>query len=148
MERSLSSFNPGEARERARTRTSTSSPPLSDKPPKNLKAEPKYHSKRPLYGELELGIGPNNKIAVVVDEAEGEKPHIYVDRNRDQIYKTARAKTFPGRNRSTVPFVSFPAQSASFAGRIARILWAYRNNSCREGEIELDGKRYKIVIQR
>ena len=123
--------------------------PLSNKPLKNLKVETKYHSKRPLYGELELGIGPDNKIAVVVDEAEGERPRIYVDRNRDRNLANGSSGEQFSNVRIDVPYPSGPVPySISFFRWPDRPDFvAYRGTTCREGEIELDGQRYKIVIQ-
>jgi len=57
---------------------------LGEEPADPLKAEPKYASKKRLYGSIQLGAGPNNRIALVVDEAEGQPPRIYIDRNNDK----------------------------------------------------------------
>ena len=128
---------------------------LSDKPLKNLKGEPKYQSKKPLYGELELGVGPNNKFAVVVDETESQngmnagKRRILIDRNRDRnlandgFSQDASDITLDG---------PYPSGIIPYVVRFLR--WSNHHNaigyelaSCREGKIRLDGKEYKIVVQ-
>lgn len=121
---------------------------LSDKPLKRLNAEPKYQSPKPLYGELELGIGPENKFAVVVDGLNGPKPRIYVDRNRDRDLTNDGS----GEDISNVVIdVPYPSgtlpYSIRFMPRNSHNSVAYRSNSRREGNITLDGKQYKIAIQ-
>jgi hypothetical protein len=75
---------------------------LSDKPAKKLVKEPEYLSKNPLYGTMQLGDGPDNQIAVVVDETE-DKQRIYIDRSGDrrgQPGHAARAGGQSGRRRN------------------------------------------------
>jgi len=127
---------------------------LSDKPLKNLKAEPKYQSTKPLYGKLELGIGTDNKVAVVVDEVEGEKSgikklRIFVDRNRDRDLTNDGSGEIFSNVTIDAPYLSgsVPYVVSFFRWRDRPDFLAYRANTCREGEIELDGKQYKIVVQ-
>jgi thiol-disulfide isomerase/thioredoxin len=57
---------------------------LGAKPKETLKAEPKYQSKKPLYGVLKAGNGVDSLITVVVDEIDAKQSRIYIDRNNDE----------------------------------------------------------------
>jgi peroxiredoxin len=53
-----------------------------------LKKEPDYQSSKPRYGKVVIGNSPaKQNIAVVIDEAEGKSPRIYIDANNN-LYLT------------------------------------------------------------
>jgi beta-lactamase regulating signal transducer with metallopeptidase domain/peroxiredoxin len=135
---------------------------LSDKPLKNLKTEPKYHSRKPLYGELPLGLGPNHQIAVAVDEAKGETPRIFIDRNRDRDLTNDGPGEWASVSGNSLNYaaelpnvaidVPYPAGNRPY--HVSFFRWrdrpgfvAYRSHSCRQGVVKLDGREYKIALQ-
>ena len=56
---------------------------LTEDPPLKPKAEPKYESKKPLYGVLQLGDADDNRFLVAIDEPNDGQPKIYIDRKGD-----------------------------------------------------------------
>lgn len=131
---------------------------LSEKVPEGLKAEPKYLSKKPLYGTITLGAGAHNQFTVVVDEAEGEKPKIYIDRNHDGDLtndgsgewgeSSIMISTLPDVS-IDVPYESGPVPYTFNFYRIknpSREAVLYYRNACRTGEVELAGNKYKIAV--
>ncbi len=131
---------------------------VSEKRPEGLKAEPKYKSPKPLYGQLVLGDGPDNHVTVVLDEPENETPRIYVDRNHDQdltndgdgqwtdvndaMMSLSHVAIDAPYKTGTVPYT---LEFYRFKGRLHEFVLYYRN-ACREGEINSDGKAYKIAV--
>jgi len=131
---------------------------LSAKPEEKLTKEPQYNSKEPLYGTLQVGDGPDNHITLVVDEAEGKPPRVYLDRNNDQDL----TNDGPGEwSRDAgdilalsdvvidVPYktgkVPYTFQFYRFKNRLHDAVLCYRDAD-REGEITSDGKTYKIAV--
>ena len=136
----------------------TSKLQLSETPLPNLKSQPAYRSKRPLYGELTF-FGRDNRIAVVLDEAEGETPKIYVDRNNDRDLTNDGPGDW-GKVYSNSPHldaelssiaidVHYDHGSAPYMVRFFRKGYdlRYLANCHREGEIELDGRKYRAAVQ-
>ena len=130
---------------------------VSDKRPEGLKAEPKYKSPKPLYGQLVLGDGPDNHITVVLDEPENGTPRIYIDRNHDKDLTNDGNGQWTEVNDATmslskvvidVPYktgtVPYTLEFYRFKSRLREFVLYYRN-ACREGEIHSGGKAYKIA---
>lgn len=131
---------------------------LAEKPEETLVKEPQYASPKPLYGTLQLGEGPDNRITLVVDEPEGQQPRIYVDRNNDQDLTNDGSGQWTDDAGSTlrlsgvlidVPYATaniyYTFQFYRFKDRQREFVLYYRDAS-REGEITSDGKSYKIAI--
>lgn len=131
---------------------------LADKAPKDLKAEPKYRSKKPLYGSIEIGEIPGKPIAVVLDEPEGEKPRIYVDRNNDRDLTNDGPGEWSGETKELlslnglvldVPYrsgtIPYTLSLYRFKERLRDLVLYYRDSG-REGRVELDGKTYAIAV--
>ena len=131
---------------------------LSEKPPFALKAEPKYKSDKPLYGVIQLGTGPENRIVLVLDEVKGETPRIYVDRNNDKDltndgdgqWTNARGQILQLSNvQIEVPYetghVPYSFDFYRFTERLRDVVLYYRNSG-REGEIVSEGKHYKVMV--
>ena len=131
---------------------------LADKAPEDLKAQPKYRSKKPLYGSIALGELPGKPIAVVLDEPEGEKPRIYVDRNNDRDLTNDGPGEWSRDTKELLSLNGLVLDAPYRAGPIPYTLNLYRFNerlrelvlyyrdSGREGRVELDGKTYSIAV--
>jgi len=131
---------------------------LSAEPTNKPLAEPRYRSKKPLYGTIVVGTGPNNRITVVLDEPDDGPPRLFVDRNNDKdlsndgpgesTRQSAEAATFSNVV-IDVPYETGPVPSTysfyRFKTRLRDSLFYYRD-SCREGEVVLDGNRYKLAV--
>jgi thiol-disulfide isomerase/thioredoxin len=128
---------------------------LSPKRPEGIDAEPKYHSKKPLYGVVQMGTG---QIVLVVDEAEGETPLIYIDRNNDHDLTNDGSGKWTNVSDSMLslsnvviqaPYgtttVPYTLEFYRFRTRLQDCVLCYRN-CCREGEITSRGRRYKIAV--
>ena len=130
---------------------------LSDKPAKKLVKEPEYLSKKPLYGTLQLGDGPDNQITVVVDETE-EKQRIYIDRNSDLDLTNDGPGEWTKSNPTVlgplevvieVPYrngkIPYTLNFYRFKTRLKDTVLYYRDSG-REGEIPSGGKQYKVLV--
>jgi len=128
---------------------------LSEKAEEQLVKEPQYASPKPLYGTLQLGEGPDNRITLVVDEPEGQKPRIYIDRNNDQDLTNDGSGEWTNDAGPTltlselvidVPYgtakVPYTFQFYRFKDRLRKSVLYYRDGG-REGEITSEGKPYK-----
>jgi thiol-disulfide isomerase/thioredoxin len=131
---------------------------LSETPPVKPKAEPKYRSKEPLYGVLQLGSGENNRFLVAIDEPVSGEPKIYIDRKGDGDLTAAGSGNWDdatGPNlflRNVMIDVPYPSGKVSykfnfyrFKTRLRDRLFFYRDSG-REGEVVLDGKRYRVLV--
>ena len=131
---------------------------LSRWPQEALKALPELQSKKPLYGVLEVGTGPDRKITVLLDEKEGEEPRIYVDLNNDENLTNDGLGQWSRDSGSTLGLsvVSIQVDYASgplpyhfdfyrFTDRLRDFLLYYRNAG-RQGEAELDGETYQVMV--
>jgi S1-C subfamily serine protease/thiol-disulfide isomerase/thioredoxin len=131
---------------------------LSETPPIKPKAEPKYLSKKPLYGVLQLGSGENNRFLLAVDEPEKGEAKIYIDRKGDGDLTAAGSGKW---DRSTpqnlfladvsidVPYpagkIPYKFDFYRFTGRMHDRIFFYRKSG-REGEVVLDGKHYPLLV--
>jgi S1-C subfamily serine protease/thiol-disulfide isomerase/thioredoxin len=130
---------------------------LSETPPIKPKAEPKYKSKKPLYGVLQLGSGENNRFLIALDEPEKGEPKIYIDRNGDgdltagsgDWTNTTGPNLFLRNLTIDVPYTSgkipYKFNLYRFKERFRDRLFYYRDSG-REGEVVLDGKNYRVFI--
>lgn len=57
---------------------------ISGIPPVDLVKEPKYNSRLPKYGKMIVGNAPDSVITIVIDEAQGQTPRVYLDFNNDK----------------------------------------------------------------
>jgi thiol-disulfide isomerase/thioredoxin len=131
---------------------------LSANRPDGIRAEPKYLSETPLYGTVQLGEGPNNRIIVVIDAAEGKTPRIYVDRNNDKDLTNDGSGEWTSASGSVqhlsnvvidVPYATGPVPYMFDFYRFtspARDYILYYRNGWREGEVVSGGKRYKVAV--
>ena len=130
---------------------------LSDRPPVKPKAEPAYRSK-PLYGVLQLGDAEDNRILVALDEPEGGEPRIYIDCKADGDLansgpghwdRAAGPVLFAGNVTIDVPYqtgkIPYNFIFYRFKNRNHDNLYYYRNSG-REGEVALDGRRYRVLV--
>jgi outer membrane protein assembly factor BamB/thiol-disulfide isomerase/thioredoxin len=121
-----------------------------------LVAEPDYASEKPLYGTMQLGDGSDNLITLVVDEAEGEAPRIYVDRNNDEDLTNdgsgewSRSGSMLGLSGVAIDVayesgtVPYTFEFYRFTTRLQDFVLYYRNAG-REGEIASGSERYTVV---
>jgi thiol-disulfide isomerase/thioredoxin len=131
---------------------------LAAEPQEELSAEPEYASEKPLYGAMRLGDGPDTLVTLVVDEAEGETPRIYVDRNNDEDLTNDGDGEWTRPSGSNLGLsgvvidvdyktatVPYTFEFYRFTTRLRDYVFYYRNAS-REGEITSDSKSYKIAV--
>jgi S1-C subfamily serine protease/thiol-disulfide isomerase/thioredoxin len=131
---------------------------LTTEPGKQLKTEPVFRSKKPLYGILRLGDREDNRILVALDEPEGEQPKIYVDCHGDGDLahgtpgnwdRCTGNSLFAGNVMIDVPYRTgkIPYRFAFYRmpSRMPDRLFYYRNAG-REGEVILDGNRYRVLV--
>lgn len=130
---------------------------LDSEPKEELVAEPDYASEKPLYGTMQLGAGSDTLVTLVVDEAEGETPRIYIDRNNDEDLTNDGAgewsRSGPTLGLSGVAIdveyesgtVPYTFEFYRFTTRLRDSLLYYRNSG-REGEITSEDERYKVVV--
>jgi len=57
---------------------------ISGMPPVEFLREPKYNSRLPKYGKMIVGNVADSIITIVIDEAEGKPPKVYIDFNHDK----------------------------------------------------------------
>ena len=131
---------------------------LSAEPPLKPTAEPKYKSKKPLYGILELGEPPDNRFLVAVDEPEDGPPKLYIDRNGDRDLTNDGPGDWSRADERVLTANNVVIDSPYRTGKIPYRLTLYRfktrlreallyyRDCCREGEVTLDGQRYKIRV--
>jgi thiol-disulfide isomerase/thioredoxin len=130
---------------------------LTAEPPVKPVAEPKYQSK-PRYGEMRLGDGENNRFLVAIDEPEEGKPKIYIDRAGSGDLTRAGDGDWDRINGSAYSLANVEIDVPYQTGKIPYKFSFYRNKSRkpdavfyyrasgREGAIELDGNRYRILV--
>jgi thiol-disulfide isomerase/thioredoxin/S1-C subfamily serine protease len=131
---------------------------LTEEPPIKPKAEPKYASKKPLYGVLQLGVGQNSRFLVALDEPNDGKPKIYIDGNGDGDLNNSGPGNWD-RSQGGNYFVGNVAIDVPYAkGRIPYKFCFYRMKNRqpdrlfyyrvtgREGEVVLDGNRYRVLV--
>ena len=131
---------------------------LSEEPPIRPKAEPAYRSPKPLYGVLQLGNAEDNRILVAIDEPENGEPRIYIDRKADGDLtssgpghwdRTDGPTLFAGNVVIDVPYqtgkIPYKFSFYRFKNRNRDCLYYYRNSG-REGEVVLDGQRYRVLV--
>lgn len=130
---------------------------LSDKPAKKFVKEPEYLSNNRLYGTMQVGDGPDNQVAVVVDETD-QKQRIYIDRNGDldltndgpgEWSRSNPAVLGPMEVVIEVPYkggkIPYTFQFYRFRTRLKDAVLYYRDAG-REGEIPSGGKQYKVLV--
>ena len=131
---------------------------LSAEKPEGVVSEPEYRSPHPLYGILRLGTGPQARIVLAVDEAPGETPRVFIDRNNNgDLADDGRGDwtTISEKVRKLEQVVieaPYDGHSIPYAVSLYRFVdkdddtvWYYRD-SCREGELTSGGRRYKIAL--
>ncbi len=131
---------------------------LAEEPPVKPKSEPAYRSKKPLYGVLRLGDAEDNRLLVVVDEPEDGPSKIYIDRKGDGDLanagpghwdRDAGNSLFAGNVMIDVPYrtgkIPYKFSFYRFKNRMKDRLFYYRNSG-REGEVVLDGNRYRVLV--
>jgi thiol-disulfide isomerase/thioredoxin/S1-C subfamily serine protease len=131
---------------------------LTEKPFKQPKAEPRYQSKKPLYGVLQLGDAADNRFLVAVDEPDGGQPKIYIDRHGDGDLTNSGPGDWDRSNGPTcfagnvLIDVPYPTGKIPYnfcfyrmKSRMPDRLFYYRNGG-REGEVVLDGKHYRVLV--
>lgn len=131
---------------------------LGAKPKETLKAEPKYQSKKPLYGVLKAGRGVDSLITVVVDEIDGEQSRIYIDRNNDENLTNDGngewTSSSTSNHRLSKVRIELNYESGDlpytfnfyrFKTRLRDLVLYYRD-SYRSGELKIDGKSYAIGL--
>ena len=131
---------------------------LSEEPPWKPKAEPRYESPKPLYGELRLGDGPDNRFLVALDETADGRSKIYVDGRGDGDLASAGPGDWD-RNQAGTCFVGnvkidvpYPTGKLPFKFCFYRLktrqpnsLFCYHMTG-RDGEVVLDGNRYRVLV--
>ena len=125
---------------------------LTDKRPAGLKAEPTYISSKPLYGILPLGSVPDNYTILAVDEPPNGHTRIFIDRNNDKdltndgdpLRQTGSSGSWDNVE-INVPYNTGMIPYTLNFYRVQGKLYCYRNSG-RIGEVELDGRRYKIAL--
>jgi thiol-disulfide isomerase/thioredoxin/S1-C subfamily serine protease len=129
---------------------------LGNEPPIKPKAEPAYRS-TPLYGVLQLGDADDNQILVALDEPDGGEPRLYIDRKGDGDL----ANSGPGQwDRTAGPTlfanvaidvhyqtgkIPYSFSFYRFKSRNRDSLYYYRNSG-REGEVVLEGNKYRVLV--
>lgn len=130
---------------------------VSETPHRTLRAQPVYKSKRPLYAEIPLGDAPDNRITVVLDEAEGELPRIYIDRNNDKDLTNDGDGRWSSTSGDTLDLsnvvieVSYKTGKIPYAFQFFRFkkqgeFVFFRRDAWREGELTSGGKTYKLGV--
>jgi peroxiredoxin len=127
-------------------------------PPEDLLAEPKYFMHMPWYSAIKLSSGEDRVITVAIDNsADGSQRRIYVDQNNNNdltddgpglwdIPHGSHSHLFNvaidiEHDEGTVPhFFNVKRRSRFKAGL------SYTSNSAREGELLLNGKRYRFWL--
>ena len=131
---------------------------LSATAEEELPHEPQYESENPQYGAMRLGDAADRLVTVVVDEAEGKSPRIFVDRNNDEDLTndgTGEWSQTTGssmRLSSVVIDVEYMDKSIPytfefyrFKDRLQECVLCYRNAG-RTGHIDSDGESYSIAV--
>ncbi|MEN6556559.1 MAG: M56 family metallopeptidase [Thermoguttaceae bacterium] len=122
--------------------------PLKPTAPSSLKGIPKCRAQQPLFGQLPLGVGPDNKFVVLVDETK-DGTRIYVDQNRnhdlrdDSFHEGADKWTLD----APYPKGSVPCSIDLFRWSERPDFLVYRLETCREGVVRLAGRSYRVVVQ-
>ncbi len=131
---------------------------LSQQPPIPPVGEPAYRSKKPLYGLLQLGDADENRFLVAIDEPDGGKPKLYIARHGGGDLSDAGPGDWDRNDRDMlsagnvtidVPYqtgaVPYPFCFYRFKTRFTDRLFYYRKSG-REGEVVLDGNRYRVLV--
>jgi peroxiredoxin len=134
---------------------------LSDRPDEELSKEPAYRSEKPQYGTLAIGSGPDQKITIVVDEAENEDMQVYIDGNNDEDLTNDVPPQWRHREGRRGLFGAVVQVSYSTPGGVETLPYRmsffrmaeqapdavfYFRSEFRQGEINLDGQTRKISI--
>lgn len=126
--------------------------------PANLRVEPRYRSRTPLYGVLRLGDAADNEIILALDEPDDGEPRIFIDRNRDRDLTNDGDGSWSRSSEETVSrdkvAIEVPYRSGGipytfnfyrFRKRLRDVVLYYRD-SAREGDVLSGGKRYRIAV--
>ncbi|HET9529515.1 MAG TPA: hypothetical protein VFQ92_04140, partial [Blastocatellia bacterium] len=135
-----------------------------EKPPVKLVKEPEYNSKNPRYGRLTIGNSKEKKyITVVIDEAEGEAPRVYIDSNnnrdltddgapewtrlRQGVYQKTVAIRAAFETGGKTEEIELPYGVYRFTDeeRKKRGVFYYRKYG-RTGTLDIAGKQYKVAV--
>ncbi len=148
-------------------REATTFQPLTgaEKSTLRIRKEPKYQSKNPIYGKIIVGNSPaKQNIAVIVDEADGQTPRIYIDANNnrnltdDKIPEWTKSES-GGFFKEVVIKATFLIDGKSQELNLPYTAFRYRNEErkqtrvvfqskfARSGELKIGNNAYKIVAQ-
>jgi peroxiredoxin len=148
-------------------REATTFQPLTtaEKSTLRIRREPKYQSKSPIYGKIIVGNSPaKQNIVVIVDEADGQTPRIYIDANNnrnltdDGIPELTKSES-GGFFKEVVIKATFLINGKSQELNLPYTAFRYRNEErkqtrvifqskfVRSGELKIGDNAYKIVVQ-
>jgi len=137
---------------------------MSLKPRETLVAEPIYFSKRPLYGEIQLGDSEDKSYAVVIDESKGTRSGydtMYVDGNNnedmtDDVKLVGKIIDAGSLIQTQFPPVEVPVAygGKNYPYNLRPLVNAYSEEiavQCRasgycEGELRFGDKKYKVAL--
>jgi WD40 repeat protein/serine/threonine protein kinase len=131
---------------------------LVRQPDEMLQVEPKYASEQPLYASLRLGKGTDRLMTVAVDEADGERPRVYIDRNNDEDLTNDDTGSWPThvapnlQMPSCVVDVPYGDRTGLYTVGLYRlpdrspdVLYYYRNTA-REFRLRVAGQNYWALL--
>ncbi len=130
-----------------------------------IKREPKFQTKNPVYGKIIIGNSPvKQNIGVVVDEADGQTPRIYIDANNNRNLTDDGSPEWT-KNESGVFFkevvirATFMVDGKAQELNLPYTVFRYRNEErkqtrvvfqskfARSGELKIGNNAYKIIAQ-
>ncbi|MCE5268904.1 MAG: TlpA family protein disulfide reductase [Planctomycetaceae bacterium] len=128
---------------------------LSEEPPEQVKSKPKFQSPKPLYGTFRLGDAEENQFVLAIDEPASGTPKIYIGPMGGDLSHAGPGRW--GRTTSGGSFAVVTIDVPYKSGSISSKLCFYRNKRqpdcvfyyrqyAREGEVTLDGKRYRLLL--
>ena len=130
-----------------------------------IKREPKFQTKNLVYGKIIIGNSPaKQNIAVVVDEADGQTPRIYIDANNNHNLTDEGSPEWTksesgGFFKEVVIRATFLIDGKSQELNLPYTAFRYRNEErkqtrvvfqskfARSGELKIGNNAYKIVAQ-
>jgi len=134
---------------------------MSLRPREQLAAEPVYFSKRPLYGEIQLGDSEDKRYTLVVDESKGTRSGydtLYIDANNNEDLTDdgkVAGKVLDDGRRTELPLVEVTVEygGRNYPYHLRPRIYSYGETSVNwssagycEGEVTLGGKTYKVAL--
>ena len=131
---------------------------LSATAEEELQREPQYESENPQYGAMHLGDAADRLVTLVIDEAEGKSPRIFVDRNNDEDLTNDGPGEWSQTTGSSMRLsnvvidveymdrsIPYTFEFYRFKDRLQECVLCYRNAG-RTGHIDSDGESYSIAV--